>query len=663
MGIEAANAPIHLPVIIGTAGHIDHGKSSLVRALTGTDPDRLKEEKERGITIDLGFAFLDDRIAFIDVPGHEHFIKNMVAGAATVDFALLVVAADDGVMPQTREHLDILNLLDVRGGLVVITKADMVDPSLADMARDEAMALCKGTVLDGASAHIVDSLSGKGIPALRQAIVDLAAGKRVRGGTGGFRMPVDRVFTMKGFGTVVTGSVLSGTARTDDRSMLLPDGTEVRIRGVQSHSRTVGQVVAGQRAALNLVGVAVEDVRRGDVLATAGTLETTRRMLVRIDLLASAPTPLEDRQRVHLHIGTADLVARVALLESAPIPPGGSGYAELRLESPTASRRPDRFILRRFSPVTTIGGGTVLDPAPPPGRRPRSVLRELAVDLDSNDAGVQVVAVFERKPFSTDAEASAALAQPLDDVAPRILDRVAAGDLFAFPVGTGTRYATAARVQTLLQAAGAELAAFHDKSPLRAGMSRSELASRLQRQLPEGTAAAFLDRVIALGFLDGPSPRTVAALGFEVRLTRKQREAVAVLERALLDGALMPPSVEDLAAVVDLPVKEARVLLTFLADTDRALCLDGTLYFAIAPVHQARQRLADLFAVEAEVATSRIRDVLGTTRKYLIPLLQHFDELRWTVRHDDVRRAGPRLAEPSSCPRAATPASREQETP
>jgi len=639
----ASAAALHLPVIIGTAGHIDHGKSSLIRALTGTDPDRLKEEKERGITIDLGFAFLDERIAFIDVPGHEHFVKNMVAGAATVDYALLVIAADDGVMPQTREHLDILTLLDVRGGLIVITKADMVDDALVEMARDEAIATCRGTVLDGAAAHVVDSLSGRGIPALRQAIVDLAAGKRVRGGTGAFRMPVDRVFTMKGFGTVVTGSVLSGTARVDDRLVLLPAGIEVRIRGAQSHARAVRQVVAGQRAALNLTGVAVEDVRRGDVLATPGSLEPTRRLRVRVEMLPSAPAPLEDRQPIHLHLGTADLVGRVALLEPAPIPPGSTGYAELRLDTPTAARRLDRFILRRFSPLATIGGGVVLDPQPAPGRRPRATLRAEAVHLDSTDTGTLVVGAVDNRPFATADEVAAALAEPPERVAPLIEDRLLAGELFAFPVGTATRLCTARRVQALLEAANGELAAFHQRTPLRAGMARSELASRLGRLLPEGTGLPFLERVVALGLLAGPSPQTVAAAGFEVQLTRRQREQVGVIGQALAAGGMQPPSLEDLAADAGIPVKDAKLLLTFLVDTGQAVCVEGALYFAMATVRQARRRLADAFTARPEATPADIRDLLGTTRKYLIPLLQHFDDQRWTLRRDDVRVAGPLL--------------------
>ncbi len=633
-----------VPVIIGTAGHIDHGKSSLVKALTGTDPDRLKEEKERGITIELGFAFLNEQVAFIDVPGHERFVKHMVAGAATIDYALLVVAADDGVMPQTREHLDILTLLDVRGGIVALTKADLADPDLLELVRDDIAATLVGSALEGAPILEVDSLSGRGLDALRTALDEMAAGKRVRGGTGGFRMPIDRVFTMKGFGTVVTGSVLSGAVRPDDRLVLQPRGQEVRVRGVQSRARSVGQAVAGQRAAVNLAGVALDEVSRGDVLASPGMLAPSDRLRVRVHVLASSPVALENRLRLHVHAGTAELVGRVHLLEDEPIPPGGTGYAELRLETPTAVRRLDRLVLRRFSPVTTLGGAVVLDASPRRARQTRAQMREAARRLDAPDTSSLVLSALEAGPFSTAAQLAARLSEPAERVDALVRDLLLAGDLFSFTDATGDRLCPASLFQRALEAAVRELAAFHDKNPLRAGMGRGELASRLKALLPGGTAPAVIARAVEQGLLAAPSPEVVAAPGFEVRLTRRQREQVASIEQALQAGGLTPPSLDDLASGAGLPPKEAKVLLTYLVDCGRVRCLEGTLYFAEAHLQAARLRLAELFARQAEATASELRDHLASTRKYAIPLLEHFDGLRWTVRDGDVRRAGPELA-------------------
>jgi len=636
-------SPPRVPVIIGTAGHIDHGKSSLVKALTGTDPDRLKEEKERGITIELGFAFLTDDLAFIDVPGHERFVKHMVAGAATIDYALLVVAADDGVMPQTREHLDILTLLDVRGGLVALTKIDLADADLRALVRDDVRAALAGSALEGAPILEVDSLSGRGLPALREALLELAAGKRVRGGAGGFRMPIDRVFTLKGFGTVVTGSVLSGAAAVDDRLVLQPRGADVRVRGLHSHSRTVPRVVAGQRAAVNLAALSVDDVRRGDVLASPGLLSSSTRLRVRIDVLPASPVPLADRLRVHVHAGTAELTGRVYLLEPAPIPPGGSGYAELRLEEPVALSRLDRLVLRRFSPVTTLAGAVVLDANPPAGRLPRAALREAVRRLDAPDAGAALLPALDAQPFATLAQLAAALGEPPEAVAPRVDDLLLGGGLFAFGEGPAARLCPAGHFQRVLEVAGRELAAFHEKNPLRAGMGRGELASRLGRLVPSGLAPAVIARAVQAGLLAAPSPEAVAAPGFEVQLTRRQREQVAAIEAALLAAGLAPPSLDELAAAANAAPKDVRVLVTYLVDCGRVLLLEGSLPFATTHLPAARRRLAALFARTPAASIAELRECLGSSRKYVVPLLEHFDGKRWTVRDGDLRRAGAEL--------------------
>ncbi|HET6862161.1 MAG TPA: selenocysteine-specific translation elongation factor, partial [Pyrinomonadaceae bacterium] len=353
-------------IIVGTAGHIDHGKSALVRALTGTDPDRLPEEKKRGITIDLGFAdlILDDlRIGFVDVPGHERFVKNMLAGAHGIDLVALVIAADEGVMPQTREHFDICSLLGVQKGIVVITKRDLVDDDMIELVKDEASELVAGSFLENAPIIAVSSKTGLGLDQLTSAVKDV--GRQISPRSADFvtRLPIDRAFTIKGFGAVVTGTLISGEIKEGDELELHPTDKKVRVRGAQVHGRTVARAQAGQRTAVNLAGVDVTQLERGMVLSAAGQLRTTQIVDARVDVLKDAPRALKSRARVRVHIGAAEVLARVKILnESTEIAAGKSSLVQLRLESPIIALHGDRFILRSYSPSHTIAGGVVLEP-------------------------------------------------------------------------------------------------------------------------------------------------------------------------------------------------------------------------------------------------------------------------------------------------------------
>ena len=361
-------------VIVGTAGHIDHGKSALVRALTGTDPDRLEEEKRRGITIDIGFANLDLaaqsgeklRLGFVDVPGHERFVRNMLAGIGGIDLVLLVIAADESVKPQTREHFDICRLLSVQRGITVLTKSDLVDAETLEVVRMEVAEYLRGSFLDPATAPIVavSSKTGEGLDELRKALAYLAAEVPVKDAGAVFRLPIDRVFSMKGFGTVVTGTLISGSVRKDEELEVHPTGKRLRVRGVQVHGAAAEKAIAGQRTALNLVGAETSELARGMMLTPAGLFRPTRRISVKLNLLPSAKT-LRDRARVHLHVYTAETIAEVSLLGAKQLQPGQSGVARLKLDDPVMLLPGDRFIVRQFSPVITIGGGIVLDAAEP----------------------------------------------------------------------------------------------------------------------------------------------------------------------------------------------------------------------------------------------------------------------------------------------------------
>ncbi|MGH9936097.1 MAG: selenocysteine-specific translation elongation factor, partial [Blastocatellia bacterium] len=363
-------------IIVGTAGHIDHGKTSLVKALTGVDADRLKEEKERGITIDIGFADLtvgDVHFGFIDVPGHERFVKNMLAGAHGIDLVMLVVAADESVMPQTREHFDICRLLEVKSGLVVITKADLVDEEFLELVEDEVAGFVAGSFLEGAPVLRVSSRTGEGVDELKKTLGQLAAKARERDDRAVARLPIDRAFTIKGFGTVVTGTLIAGRIRAGDELDLLPSGSSrgsspvnrrARARGLQVHGKSTQEALAGERAAVNLQGIDLSEVERGQTLAPAGRLHVSSMLDARLQLLESAPRSLRARARVRLHIGAAEVLARVVLLGQSELAPGAACFAQLRLETPTLALPGDHFIVRGYSPVITIGGGVVFDALP-----------------------------------------------------------------------------------------------------------------------------------------------------------------------------------------------------------------------------------------------------------------------------------------------------------
>src|SRR6267143_1996247 len=361
-------------VVVGTAGHIDHGKTSLVKALTGTDTDRLPEEKARGITIDLGFAFLEEpdglTIEVVDVPGHERFVKNMLAGVGGIDLAMLVIAADEGVMPQTREHLAICSLLHIRTGLVVLTKIDMVEPDWIELVRDDVATLVRGTFLEGAPVVAVSAKTGAGLDELRATLSRLAETVPARGTDQLPRLPIDRVFTIKGFGTVVTGTLAAGVLGMEDRVEVFPRGLQAKVRGLQAHSHAVERAVAGQRTAVNLQGLERAAVERGDVIGHAGTLQPTTLVDVVLEVLDDASRPLKSRDRVRLHAGTSEIMARALLLEGAELAPGKRAFARLRLEAPLVALAGDRFVIRSYSPIVTIGGGTLLDTDPPRLKRP-----------------------------------------------------------------------------------------------------------------------------------------------------------------------------------------------------------------------------------------------------------------------------------------------------
>ena len=634
-------------IVIGTAGHVDHGKSALVQALTGTDPDRLQEEKARGITIDLGFAHYregDSTIAFVDVPGHERFIRNMIAGASGIDAVLLVVAADESVMPQTREHFDICRLLGVDRGVVALTKCDLVDAEMLELVRLEVQELLDGSGLAAAPFVPVSAVSGAGLDGLRAALAAVAAAPQ-RPHDAPPRLPVDRVFSVRGVGTVVTGTLASGTLCSDQELMLLPAGRRVKVRGLQVHGRATEAAGAGRRVAVNLHGADVDALRRGDTLAAPGGFDTTRRFDAVLRLLPAAP-PLRHGARVRCHHGTAETMARVALSAArgaaagtseflSALEPGGAAFARVRLEAPLALARGDRFVLRAYSPPVTIAGGEVLDPLPPRGRfRSPAGLARLR-RLDAADGADSLLVMVEECAGRGAGRAS--LARRLG-VAPAVLDRAvaeleAAGRVA--PVGERLLASTA------LQAVRDELLElvdrYHAAQPLEPGLPREEARERLKRR----AAPAVFDHVVA----DLAAQRRLvagkhlAAAGHRIVLSEDELRVQQRLAELHRNAGLAPPDAGQAAAAVDAPAPLAVRMLELLV-RDGTLVKIEALLFHQAALDGLVAEVARLKAAATEplrIDVGMFKQRFGVSRKYALPLLGYLDRRRITRRVGSAR--------------------------
>lgn len=644
-------------VVVGTAGHIDHGKSALVRALTGTDPDRLKEEKARGITVDLGFAhFLAGgvRYAFVDVPGHERFVRNMLAGAGGFDVVLLVVAADESVMPQTREHFEICRLLGIETAVVALSRSDLVDdPDLVELAELEVRDLLAGSPLADAPVVPVSSLTGAGLDRLRAALETAAAAARPRDPDGLFRLPVDRVFSVRGFGAVVTGTLVSGRVAVGSEVEILPGregagGERARVRGLEVHGAPAETGSAGERVALNLSGVRRERVERGSVVGAPGELGAGSMLDCRLEVLPGAGAPVGDEDRVHVHLGAAAALARVRLLGgAAAVEPGGTALAQLRLETPLAALRGDRFIVRRYSPVVTIGGGEVVD-AFPPKRSPKSPAARdsVAALAGADDREAALRFVDEAGPRGlTGAALSRRLGRPRGEVR-----RLAASLADAGSVGVAAGRAagdsllvSAARLRALGERLLARLAAFEEANRLRPGMAVEELRERA------GVPAAVADRALGDLAAAGRLRRdrdTVSTAGRTVELTDREREVRDGLAAALEEAGLAPPTLADAARELEAPAPLVDAMRRLLAHEGRAVVVTGDLAFDAGALRSLCEAVGERRAVNPEISVGWFKEEFGLSRKHAIPLLEWLDRERVTARVGDVRRILARAALP-----------------
>jgi selenocysteine-specific elongation factor len=631
-----------MPLIIGTAGHIDHGKTALVRALTGQDTDRLKEEKARGISIDLGFAWLDgpagERAGIVDVPGHERFIRNMLAGAHGIDLVLFTVAADDGVMPQTEEHLDILHLLGVRHGIFVLTKTDLVDDARVAAVREEVEILTLETTLEGAPVVPVSTLTGAGLDLLRSEIAARLAHPREDPRDGWFRLPVDRAFVIRGHGVVVTGTAVAGTVGEGDTVRILPAGPRARVRGLEVHGASVKRAGRGQRVAMNVAGIQLDQVGRGDVVCDPRLERTTTRFDARLEIRPGARRPLASHERVRVHLGTAEVLGKVVLLDGvSELAPRSTGWAQLVLRAPILALRGDRFVLRDQTARWTVGGGVVVHPFADRHRR--------------EAAGV--TATLARLHGGTDPEAAATfldlarefavsvgvLEQALGAGGERVVQALAAvPDAVPVPdAGAPEAYTTAARWERFCACAMEAVAAHHRAEPLAAGLELESLRAQLPWDVPARVFRWGIERLVGAGRLVREDSM-VRDPGHRVRLDDASRELGTRIEHLLAGAGFTPPDLRQLEASVGVERKALAEVLGVLEGEERVVRVAPDLFFARAAVDQARSRLEAHCRMHGHISAAVFRDLIGASRKFSIALLDWFDRRGVTIRIGDLRR-------------------------
>jgi len=619
--------------VIGTAGHIDHGKTTLVKALTGTDTDRLREEKERGITIELGFAFYGDRAAFVDVPGHERLVKTMVAGAAAMRAALLVIAADDGVMPQTREHLAVLDALGVSRGVVAITKADLVtDADWIELVTEDIRELLKPTTLADSPIVVTDAVSGRGIDDLRRELDNMIGEFEAPEDPGFFRLPVDRSFLIKGHGRVVTGTVWSGNAKTGDRLTLLPQNVEVKVRALQAHEKDVDVVRIGDRAALNLQ-TDVEP-QRGDLLASPGRGIVTDFLDAEVRLLPGSRT-VEHRQRVRLHLGTGEAIGRLLIVGADAIAAGEKRFARITLETPVPAMHSDRGVLRLYSPLETLGGVRVLDPDPPDRRR---TIRELPARLQALAGTEQdvILGILRSRPVMSLDELTARLPWSESRITKGVRRSVKDGHLVAtsdppeWVAESGYWNRMKNETVTVVER-------FHKSHPDESGLPRGEWVAKLFTNDPGPVADALLAELSAEGKIRYEAGRLVAAGHTTSLKPADEKDAARILEVLLREG-INTPLPASIAEQLGLSQERVRTLLKSLKQVGSAVILAENVVVAKQAYDESKERLTSAFAGESSFTAGEAAKALGTTRKYIIPLLEAFDRDGVTMREGDKRR-------------------------
>jgi len=626
-------------VIVGTAGHIDHGKSALVEALTGTHPDRLEEEKRRGITIDLGFAFLEEngvRFGFVDVPGHERFVKNMLAGTSGIDLVLLVIAADEALKPQTREHFDICRLLGVPRGVVALTKCDLVDRDTLDLVRLETEEFVKGSFLERAPVLAVSAKTGEGLPALKQALHQAAQQTSEKQSSRYFRLPVDRSFPVKGFGTVVTGTLISGQVASGDEVELLPEPKLLRVRGLQSGGISLDRAEAGQRTAVNLAGIEHTAIQRGMVIASPGRFAKTRRIDARLHLLKSAPR-LKHRAQVHFHAGTAETVAEVLLYGKTELAPRENALVQLRLADEVVVIRGDRFIVRQFSPVVTIGGGEALDPL---ARRPTRKDTTRVQFLETLERGSReqiLLAMVERNILGLGTqEIVPRLGWLESEVQPVAQNLAKAGAIHIVNVDP-LLLISEKLFQEISKKLLARVESFHKDNPLLPGIQREDLRTAVGKRVRTETFRTALDELAKQSKLV-LQDELVKKPGTEITLTPEEARAKTAIEQAFAKAGLAVPSVKEVLAQLSIESRRAERILQILLREKSLIRVSPELIFHQTALARLPALLHNYKKSKGErIGVPAFKELTGVTRKYAIPLLEYLDRQRVTRRTGDER--------------------------
>jgi selenocysteine-specific elongation factor len=626
-------------VIVGTAGHIDHGKSTLIEALTGTHPDRLEEEKRRGITIDLGFAFLEEkgvRFGFVDVPGHERFVKNMLAGATGIDLVMLVIAADEGIRPQTREHFEICRLLGVKHGVIAITKSDTVDGDARELVKMEVEEYVKGSFLEGAAILAVSAKNGDGLGELKGALLEVAAQLREKDTARYMRLPIDRSFAVKGFGTVVTGTLISGSVAVGDEVELLPMKKILRVRGVQTSGKAVERAEAGQRTAVNLSGVDHVEVQRGMTIVAPGRLRATKRIDVRLELLATA-APLKQRAHVHFHCGTAETVGEVILFEGKELAPGGSAVAQLKLQEEIVAVRGDRFIVRQFSPVITIGGGEVLDPL---ARRAAKKDTGRAAFLRKLEIGTReetLQAMVERNILGVSGEEITARTGWMAEEVRASAEQLAEAKSLRIisvepPILLGVGF-----FRDIERKLFERVERFQKDNPLLPGIAREDLRASLGKRTRVEAFRAALQELLETKKLTAQG-ETVKKAGSEITLSAEETRAREQIEAAFAKAGLAVPPVNEVLAQLAIEKARAERILQILLREKVLVRVNAELIFHRVALEKLAGMLREYKKAKGErIGVPSFKELTGITRKYAIPLLEYLDRQRLTRRVGDER--------------------------
>ena len=631
-----------MPHIIGTAGHIDHGKTALIKALTGHETDRLQEEQERGISIELGFAYLDlpngERAGIIDVPGHERFIRNMLAGAHGIDLVLFTVAADDGVMPQSEEHLDFLHLLGVQNGIFVITKADLVDADRLADVHEEIEILTLDTTLEGVPIIPVSSITGQGLDTLRDTIATRLSDYERPSLAGYFRLPVDRVFVMKGHGIVVTGTAIAGSIQGGDTVRLLPSGEETRIRSVQVHGESVSEASWGQRVALNLAGLEKSAIARGHVVCHPKVTRTTQRFDAWVEIRPGAKREVENHERVRVHVGTAEVIGKIILLNGQDVlAPRSATFCQIVLDESVVALRGDRFILRNQTAQGTLGGGEVLNPFATRHRRSKGGIQERLALLRTSDLGQACRAYIEVQPQ---------FAAPLEEIYQGVnaqeheVAAVLVQDPDVLPLPNAQHpeaYSVITKWQRLTTEVSRILANFHQRTPLAQGMEMESVRSQLSFAFSPKLFRAVADKLAAEGIVVR-AESSLRLPSHTVTLSEDEQATASRLQQVLDAGGLTPPEMKDIEATLGLPRKQLADLLAILESQRKVVKVTTDLYIGMPSLEEARTALIAQLTSQGEISAAIFRDVLGISRKTAIPLLEYFDRIGLTLRVGDVRK-------------------------